>query len=509
MNSCDLSFRGVCRETGSMRERDRQGEGCTNLPETNASDKPANHFLLPDMPILVVDDDMGTFESTTHTLISAGITNIFGCQDYRMVPELLKTREFTLALIDPRMQHLSGERLLLNVMASCPELPVIIMSVFDEVETVVRCIKAGACEYLVKPVNPSRLISVVRRSIELRYLRREIDILRNGQHSGILKCPKAFSHIVTNNASMFAIFRYCESIAKSQWPVLITGETGVGKELIARAIHTLSGRSGAFVAVNLAGLDDAMFSDTLFGHVRGAYTGAHELRKGLVETAAAGTLFLDEIGELEHRSQVKLLRVLQEHEFYPLGSDNAKKTNARLIFATNTDLEALQASGHFRRDLYQRLKTHQVHIPPLRKRPDDIPVLVQHFLEEAAAALQKKKPSPPKELYALLATYAFPGNVRELESMVYDAVANHESHMMSMAVFEERIAQNHSVNTVALGCGNNGNPFSALEQLPTLAEAHGLLIEEVMQRTKGNQTLAARLLGISRPALNRRLNESR
>ncbi len=404
---------------------------------------------------------------------------------------------------------MSGEELLPNIITTRPEVPVIIMTGSNEIDTVVRCMKGGAYDYMVKPVERSRLISGVRRAIELRCLRREVEILRDYRHSNILKSPEAFSHIITNNAAMLAIFRYCESIAKSLWPVLVTGETGVGKELVARAIHTLSGRPGAFVAVNAAGLDDPVFSDTLFGHVRGAYTGAEESRKGLIETAAAGTLFLDEIGDLAHSSQVKLLRVIQEHEFYPLGSDAAKKTDARLIFATNTDLEALQTSGHFRKDLYQRLKTHQVHVPPLRKRSDDVPALVNYFLEKAATALHKKKPSPPKELYALLATYSFPGNVRELECMVSDAVANHESHMMSMAVFEARMAQDRAADSGSPERGGGESPYAALDRLPTLAQSNELLIEEAMRRAERNQTLAARLLGISRPALNRRLNESR
>ena len=382
-----------------------------------------------------------------------------------------------------------------------PELP--------EVETVVRCMKAGAYDYLVKPVERSRLISSIRLAIELRYLRREIEILRDYRPSNVLKSPEVFSHIVTNNAEMLGIFRYCESIAKSQWPVLVTGETGVGKELIARAIHTLSGRSRTFVAVNAAGLDDNVFSDTLFGHVRGAYTGAEESRKGLIEQAEGGTLFLDEIGDLTHTSQVKLLRVIQEHEFYPLGSDVARKTDARLVFATNTDLDALQESGHFRKDLYQRLKTHHVHLPPLRNRPEDIPLLVDCFLEKAAVALQKKKPSPPKELYTLLATYSFPGNVRELEGMVADAVANHTSHTLSMASFEARIARGRSGETRSTDHEKGDSPYVSLDNLPTLTQSNDLLIEEAMRRARGNQTLAARLLGISRPALNRRLNETR
>ena len=470
--------------------------------------KPASRILSPDMPVLLVDDDSGALRSTERVLVSAGITNILACQDPRTVPDLLQSRDFSLVVLDLCMPRLSGEELLPNIITSRPEVPVIIVTGSNEVETVVRCMKAGAYDYLVKPVDRSRLVGGIRRAIELRYLRREVEILRDFRQTSALKFPEAFAHIITNNAAMLAIFRYCESISRSLWPVLVTGETGAGKELIARAIHTLSGRSGAFVAVNAAGLDDNVFSDTLFGHLRGAYTGAEEVRGGLIEQAAGGTLFLDEIGDLAHSSQVKLLRVIQEHEFYPLGSDVAKRTDARLVFATNTDLEALQASGHFRKDLYQRLKTHQVHVPPLRKRLDDIPILVNFFLEKAALALHKKKPSPPKELYALLSTYSFPGNVRELESMVFDAVANHESHMLSMGVFERRIAQDQNAG-IGVGVDTGESPFSALDRLPTLAQAGELLIEEAMRRAEGNQTLASRLLGISRPALNRRLNEDR
>ncbi len=466
-------------------------------------------IISPDLPVLLVDDDSAALKANERALASAGITNILPCQDPRTVPDLLRSQDFSLVLLDLCMPRLSGEDLLPSIVNIRPEVPVVIVTASNEVDTVVRCMRAGAYDYLLKPVERARLIPVVRRAIELRYLRSEVDILRDSRHDGVLKSPEAFSSIVTNNAEMLAIFRYCESIAKSLWPVLVTGETGVGKELIARAIHTLSGRTGAFVAVNVAGVDDNVFSDTLFGHVRGAYTGAEEPRKGLIEQAAGGTLFLDEIGDLPQSSQVKLLRVIQEHEFYPLGSDAAKKTNARLVCATNTDLDAVQASGHFRADLYQRVKTHQVHVPALRKRPDDIPILLDYFLEKTAAELHRKKPSPPKELHTLLATYAFPGNVRELESMVVDAVANHESHIMSMAVFESHIGLTHPADGRVSGNGNGESPYASLDWLPTLAHSNDLLIEEAMRRAQGNQTLAARLLGISRPALNRRLNEAR
>jgi DNA-binding NtrC family response regulator len=465
-------------------------------------------IVSPDLPLLVVDDEAHALQSAERMLVSAGISNILQCQDPRKVTDILSNREISVVLLDLSMPYISGEELLPNIISAYPEVPVIIVTGSNEVETAVRCMKAGAFDYMVKPVERSRLLSGVQRAIELRELRRENELMRERLLSDIVRSPEAFSAIVTNNPAMYALFRYCESIAKSLWPVLLTGETGVGKELLAGAIHALSGRSGPFVAVNAAGLDDNVFSDALFGHVRGAYTGADESRKGLIERAAAGTLFLDEIGDLTHTSQVKLLRVLQEREYYPLGSDVAKRTDARIVFATNRDLEALQASGHFRKDLYHRLKTHPIHVPPLRKRLDDIPILVNHFLEKAAAALNKKKPSPPKELYALLATYSFPGNVRELESMVFDAVANHESRMLSMAVFEARISQGPQTGLTPATQTGEASPYAFFDRLPTLKESTLLLIAEAMRRAEGNQTIAARLLGISRTGLNKRLSQS-
>lgn len=462
----------------------------------------------PELPLLLVDDESHALHSTERMLVSAGITNLLQCQDSREVAGILANREICAVLLDLSMPHLSGEELLPNIVAAYPELPVIVVTGSNEVETAVRCMKVGAFDYMVKPVEKSRLLSGIQRAIELRDLRRENELLRERMLSTVVKCPEAFSEIITNNPGMHAVFRYCESVAISQWPVLITGETGVGKELLARAIHTLSGRSGAFVSVNAAGLDDNVFSDTLFGHVRGAYTGADESRKGLIEQASAGTLFLDEIGDLTQASQVKLLRVLQEREYHPLGSDVAKRTDARIVFATNQDLEALLAQGRFRRDLYHRVKTHHVQLPPLRKRLDDIPLLVDHFLGKAALSLDKKKPSPPKELYSLLAIHSFPGNVRELESMVFDAVTNHTSRMLSMAVFETHITPAPQPDAGQEPRVGGASAYALFDRLPTMKESMALLIAEAMRRAEGNQTIAARLLGISRTGLNKRLNQS-
>ena len=238
---------------------------------------------------------------------------------------------------------------------------------------------------------------------------------------------------------MQAICRYVEAVAPSRQPVLVTGETGAGKELIARAIHDLSGCAGRFVAVNVAGLDDTMFSDTLFGHTRGAYTGADNKRDGLLARASGGTLFLDEIGDLKESTQVKLLRLLEEKLYYPLGSDAPLTTDARIVCATHHSLPKLLTAGEFRTDLFFRLQAHHVHIPPLRERMEDLASLLDHCLEEAAQSFGKKKPTPPPEIVTLLSVYHFPGNVRELRSMVFDAVAQHQSGVLSLESFRRAL----------------------------------------------------------------------
>lgn len=296
--------------------------------------------------------------------------------------------------------------------------------------------------------------------------------------------------------------------ARDPSPVLLIGETGTGKELIGGEIHRLSRREGDLVTLNCAALSPHLVESQLFGHVRGAFTGADQPRRGMVEEAAGGTLFLDEIGDLSSASQVKLLRLLQEGEFFALGSDRPKRLQARVVLATHHDLAARQAAGTFRRDLYFRLCTHQIRVPPLRERKGDIAVLLEHFLEEAARSLGKKKPTAPKELPQLLATYSFPGNVRELKAMVYDAVSLHKQRILSMDSFVKAIGHREEGEQPSAASPDR-NPFADVEQLPTFREAMGLLADEAMSRASGNQTMAARLLGISQPALSKRLKTFR
>jgi len=367
--------------------------------------------------------------------------------------------------------------------------------------------KAGAFDYLTKPVETARLLSSVEKALRVNALSRENSSLREYLLTDRLEYPGAFEAIITTSKKMRSIFQYVEVIAKSDQPVLITGETGVGKELIARAISALSGRDGAFVTVNVAGLDDNMFSDTLFGHKKGAYTGADQPREGLICAAAGGTLFLDEIGDLKESSQIKLLRLIQEQEFYPMGSDVLKKSDARIIVATNQDLSQLISAGKFRKDLYYRLNAHRVHIPALRERREDIPMLVDHFLEKASKSLHKPKPAPAPEVMAILSTCQFEGNVRELQAMVFDAVARHTSGMLTLDCFAG-LARDESTSADSSQSSNkeaNEAIYALFGRFPTIKEVEDYLISAAMNMTNGNQRSAALLLGIARQTLSKRL----
>ncbi|MGR3319983.1 MAG: sigma-54-dependent transcriptional regulator [Candidatus Anammoxibacter sp.] len=463
----------------------------------------------------MIDDEIHTLESFEMALRSEGIDNIIACQDSRSVLTILSEQNVGIILLDLSMPDVTGEELLSVIPQKFPDILVVVTTGINETETAVKCMKSGAFDYIVKPIAKAILVAVVKRAIDTWELKNENSLLRQHVLSGKLEKPNAFSEIITVNKTMLAIFQYIESIAVTSQPVLITGETGVGKELIAKIVHDLSKREGSFIPVNVGGLDDNVISDTLFGHVKGAFTGAHVNRKGLIEMAAGGTLFLDEIGDLGNTSQVKLLRLLQEHEYRSIGADVIIKSKARIIVATNKDLQSLQRSGKFRKDLYYRLRAHHIFVPPLRDRLDDLPLLLNYFLQNASERLGKKKPTPPPELLTLLSTYNFPGNIRELQSMVFDAVSNHKSRMISLEVFKSWMFNDKSIgsadSSANYNCaemedaGDTDELLSYPSKLPTLKHAAQSLINEAMKRSCGNQNIAAKQLGISRQALNKRL----
>lgn len=460
----------------------------------------------PELPILVVDDETEFLFSAEMILKSERITNVLTCSDSRKVKQMLKEQHFSVLLLDMSMPHVSGYELLEHVSEYYPNIPVIILTALHDVELAVNSMKLGAFEYLLKPIQESALVGSIKRAIEHAEIRNENLRLKEKLLEGGIKHPEHFEDIITRNDRMRSLFKYIEAISVTHLPVLIQGETGVGKELFARAIHRSSGRKGELIAVNVAGVDDNLFSDTLFGHVKGAYTGAEAPRKGLIEQAQNGTLFLDEIGDLSNESQVKLLRLIQENKYYPLGADVSKTSNARIIVATHKDLNAMQKRKEFRSDLYYRLQSHKIQIPPLRERKEDLELLVDFLLEKASKALKKKKPTVPKSLFTLLKNYAFPGNIRELEGMIVDAVSRHQGGILSLDTFKEKI--DFSADVVA---EQDDEPKTVpkvqfSDSLPTLDEMEKLLIDEALRRTEGNQTIAAEILGISRRALNNRLH---
>ena len=462
-----------------------------------------NHSL----SVLIVDDEKHILHSSTFILHYAGIRNILVEDDSLNVLPRLEQGNVGVVVLDLFMPYISGQELLSVICRDYPHIPVIVMTAADEVDTAVACMRAGAFDYLVKPVENARLISSVKRALEICSLKNEVQELREYLFSNRVSHPVAFANIITASPKMSSVFQYCEVISPSMQPVVILGETGIGKELIAQAIHKLSGVHGKFVSVNIAGLDDNMFSDTLFGHKKGAFTGADHTRDGLITQAAGGTLFLDEMGDLSELSQIKLLRLLQEQEYYPVGSDLPQVSDTRIIAATNKDLREMTSSRQFRNDLYFRLCSHQIRVPPLRERREDIPLLVDHFLESAAAVFQKSVPAYSDELIAVLSSYDFPGNIRELKALVFDAVARQtgskltvdhfrevNSHLPHPLIQDTPLAKRFSEWLLATG-----------SRFPKVREVESLLIEEAMLLAQENQGVAASLLGYSRQTLNKKL----
>jgi DNA-binding NtrC family response regulator len=469
-----------------------------------------NNNLYPSFQILLVDDEPAWLDALSLSLErTSGINNLLLCQDSRFASEMLSNNNIGLVVLDLNMPNVTGQELLKHIAEQHPQILTIVLTGMNQLEVAIECMKLGAFDYHVKTEGEGRLIKALHHAIRSIELEVENRNMSNRLLTGVIEHPEIFSEIKTKNKVMESIFQYIESVAGSSHPILITGESGVGKELIARAIHSASGRSGPMICINVAGLDDNVFADTLFGHVKGAYTGADVARNGLVEEAAMGTLFLDEMGDLSISSQLKLLRILNDGEYYPIGSDRPKRLRARVVVATNVNLQAKMSANLFRKDLYYRLQTHKIHIPPLNERKEDLAVLLDHFLEEASRDTGKKKPTTPKELLHLLETHTFPGNVRELRSMVFDAIAQHKSGILSMAPFLNAMGRMETDHAIILEeVVEISNIFSNLTTLPSPEQSIRLLLEEAMKRAKGNQSMAARLLGMSQPALCKRLKRA-
>lgn len=377
--------------------------------------------------------------------------------------------------------------------AVAPRAALLALGPAHDVRGAVRAIQAGVDAYFTTDELGALAEELLARE--------ESDAAAPGPPAGE---RSAFSAFLTRDARMRALFHTARVVASSKVSVLITGETGVGKELFARCIHEASGRDGEFVVENVAGLDDTLFSDALFGHERGAYTGAEGTRAGLIERAAGGTLFLDEIGDITPASQVKLLRLLENGTYYPLGSDDARTSTARIVMATNTDLLARVKAGEFRMDLFFRLAAFHLQIPPLRERPHDVPLLVEHFAQTTARDLGIHPPHFEPRLLRLLEEYDYPGNVRELQSVVVTLVSHGRDDRLDADALL-RLARSVLLRNASTDL-SVPRQVTFSDSLPTIDELTDQLIDEALRRTDGNQSAAARMLGITSSAVNKRLH---
>ena len=441
---------------------------------------------MPKSAILVVDDDAG-HRGMLLTLLADWGYRLEGAPDGETAVGLCRSRPFDLVLMDVRMTGISGIEALREIKVRQPDLPVLIMTAYSEVKTAVEAIKSGAYDYLTKPLDFDDLRQAMERALDHAALRHENKALQE-----TLAASLNTGGIICRSQAMRQVMRHLAAIAPSEATVLITGESGTGKELIAKAIHNNSlRRKEAFVAVNCAALTESLLESELFGHERGAFTGAEGRRKGRFQSADKGTIFLDEIGEISTAMQSKLLRVLQEREIQPVGSDQTIKVDVRILVATHRDLARDAEQGRFRQDLFYRLNVVALHLPPLRERPEDIPLLAGFFLKKFAEKNHKQvKTFTPAAMHRLNA-HSWPGNVRELENAVERAVV-----LLAGAYVDERdlppaLTESATQDSVPLGL--------------TLEVMERRAIMAALEAANGNKSEAARRLGITRKTLHTKL----
>ena len=442
--------------------------------------------------ILVVDDDTVTCELLCEVFTHEGFATTFEHSGEEAL-SALSVSQPDLLLSDIRMKtRLDGLSLLELVRRDYSTIPVVLMTAFGSIETAIRAVKEGAFDYISKPFNIDELVAIARRA------------LANGsgrQPSAVLADEGRTSGLIGRTPSMLEVYKMIARVSDSPAAVLVTGESGTGKELVARAIHTHSPRIGApFVAVNCGALTETLLESELFGHVRGSFTGATGNKRGIFEHAGEGTVFLDEVSETSPGLQVKLLRVLQEREVVPVGGTEVIKVRARVIAASNGDLEKLSAAGAFRRDLLYRLNVIQLHLPPLRERRDDISLLVAHFILKHSPNGQEPATIDEEAMRALTA-YSWPGNVRELENVIERAITLSQGGRITSNDLPPRISLEYSGNaTPPLSADDLGDLFSGL---PSLDELERRYILHVLEATGSNRKRAAEILGINRKTLYR------
>jgi len=436
--------------------------------------------------VLLVDDDLSIRETFEHHLGRSGYevrTAAGGEEALAIAPEFAPG----LVITDVRMPGMDGLELLRRLRSGGEDLDVAVITAHDDMRSAIAAMQAGAYDYLVKPLDLDRIDAMVRRCFRERSLRRRVHHLAG-------EAAEAFGleSLVGHDARMIEIYKLIGVLTGNRATVLIRGETGTGKELIARAIHFNAPQAAEpFIAVNCTALTETLLESELFGHVRGAFTGAVASRKGCFELAGAGTIFLDEIGDTGLDLQAKLLRVLESHEFYPVGGELSRRTEARVIAATHRPLEEYVRSGRFREDLYFRLKVVEIAVPPLRARRGDIPALIERLLDRIGRELHRRIDGVSEDALRMLVAYEWPGNVRELENTLTHAAVLSRGPVIS----EDSLSLGPRLFAGA------GTDASAPEgSLDAVEWSH---VERVLRQTGGNKRQAARILGISRPRLDR------
>ncbi|MFA5322321.1 MAG: sigma-54 dependent transcriptional regulator [Smithella sp.] len=439
------------------------------------------------MRILIVDDEEVALNSIKRLLKWRGIRNVDTCNNGRDAIAKIKETDFDIILLDLLMPEIDGLQVLESAKPFRPHTEFIILTAIDDIPTTVRAVRLGAYDYLVKPVDNDLLLLGIKRAYERRGLLIGLSATAGYEKN---KMPQAFSEIVTQCPRMCSLLSYAQVMAAGGNPIMTTGESGTGKELVARGIHRAGPMpNGPFVAVNVSAIPASMFESQFFGHAKGAFTGADMPHRGYFEQADGGTLFLDEIGELPIGLQAKLLRVLEEKSFYPLGSSKPTWVDVRVISASNRDIELTCQEGGFRLDLLYRLKSVHIHLPPLRERTGDIPLLALHFLRKSCDHHKKEIIGFSPEAMDLLNGRNYPGNVRELSQIIDNAVLLADSNMIVPA---------------HLGMISTGqSPLS--RRLCTLKENDDAHLVYVLKNVNGDRSRAAQILGITVRQLQRKI----
>src|SRR5882724_9801191 len=442
--------------------------------------------------VLFVDDDADMCELVREALKRRDFqVDVRSSADEAM--QALRTGEYSVVVTDINMKGMSGLEFCRRTSENRPDVPVIVVTAFGSMETAVAAIRAGAYDFITKPIQMDDLALTLSRAIQLRSLREEVKRLRSEAAT-----TKTFEELVGASPAVRAVYELVERVADSDATVLVTGESGTGKELVARAIHRRSRRSeGPFVAINCAALPESILESELFGHVRGAFTDAKGAKAGLFARASGGTLFLDEIGEMPLGMQVKLLRALQERTARPVGGEEEIPFDARVVAATNRDLESDVAEHRFREDLYYRVNVVRIQVPPLRARGNDMLLIAQHFLDRFAKQSGKNVLGISSTAAEKVLAYDWPGNVRELQNCVERAVALTKFDQLVVDDLPEKIREHKNTRFVIA----TENPAELL----SMDEVERRYTLKVLHAVNGNKTLAAQVLGFDRRTLYRKL----